>query len=365
VSDFHQRFDVGTLGKVEKTPQGGYRVPAFLTRTGVFQYQDSTGKRIAEYRPPEEVFHADSLATLPDAPVTLGHPSVMVNSDNHGAVSLGHVRDVKQDDTRIAATMVVQGKKAIKAIESGVNQVSCGYTCRTDDTPGIAPDGTPYDRVQRDIRYNHAALVTQGRAGADIRLRLDSHDDQISPQEPTMEVKTVERIDGVAYDVDSDAHKAARTRSDEAIKASRVKLETEAARADAAEAKLKAAELALIAANDPKRLDGLVASRTALLSRARAVLGTEAKFDGLSERAVQESVLAKVAPDVKLEGRGDEAVAVLFEAMATSQRADSLGNGRVVSALGATQAPSVDPMEKARLDMVEEAKNAWKPKEAK
>ena len=37
------------------------------------------------------------------------------------------------------------------------------------------PDGTPYDRVQRNIRYNHVALGPRGwgRMGPRVRLRVD------------------------------------------------------------------------------------------------------------------------------------------------------------------------------------------------
>lgn len=178
------RYDAGALGNAEKTPQGGYRIPAYLTRTGVFHYDDGKGGTIAEYRPSEEVFKADSMATLPDAPVTVGHPGLLT-PDNHSVHSVGHVRDARQDGDRIAATIVVQGRKAIKAIEKGTRQVSCGYTCRTDEVSGVSPEGIPYQRVQRNIQYNHAALVDSGRAGPDVRLRLDSSGNQSVSYQPT------------------------------------------------------------------------------------------------------------------------------------------------------------------------------------
>jgi hypothetical protein len=72
-----QRFDIGSLSDVERTPQGGLRVKAHLTRAGVFEYETTEGKSIREYRPPEEVFAAESLATLSDAPITVEHPGMV------------------------------------------------------------------------------------------------------------------------------------------------------------------------------------------------------------------------------------------------------------------------------------------------
>src|SRR5436190_12609480 len=199
------RFDVGKLENVQKTPQGGLRSQAFITKTGVFVYDGANGNPIREYRPPEEVFHADSLATLPDAPLTVGHPG-LVSPDNYQVHAVGHVREVKQDGERIAANVVIQGRRAIKAIEGGMREVSCGYSCRLDETPGLTSDGQAYDRVQREIRYNHVALVAAGRAGSDIRLRLDGAGEQILEERTTMKT---ERIDDVDYEVGSDFHKAA------------------------------------------------------------------------------------------------------------------------------------------------------------
>src|SRR5678816_1356476 len=74
------RFDVGVIGKLEKTPTGGVRVPARVTRTGVFPYMRADGSIQREYRPASEVFKADSLASLADAAVTVEHPTVTAAS---------------------------------------------------------------------------------------------------------------------------------------------------------------------------------------------------------------------------------------------------------------------------------------------
>jgi hypothetical protein len=359
-----QRYDVGRLDKPQKTPQGGLRAQGFLTRTGVFIYDGPNGP-VKEYRPPEEVFHADSLATLPGAPLTAGHPRGFVSPDNFSDHAVGHVGDeVKQDGGYVAAFVTVQDRRAIKAIESGQRELSCGYACRIDDAPGTTPTGEAYDRVQRDIRYNHVALVAKGRAGADVRLRLDASGDQTFPHEVRMDTKEqtkVERIDGVDYELGTPPHADAVKRRDAADKKRAADFDVLKARCDAAESKLADAEKKLAEATDVKRIDGMVAVRAALFERARAVLGAEAKLDGLTERQIQEQVVAKLAPKIKCEGRSDEAVATLFEAFATTERADAAATAQVrVDAHRAQTAGQVDVMADARKQMLIRQENAWR-----
>jgi len=367
-----QRFDVGTLGSAEKTPQGGLRVAAHLTRTGVFKYDDGKGGAIFEYRPADEVFKADSLATLADAPLTVGHPG-LINPDNHAQNAAGHVRDVKQDGERVAGTVVIQGRKAIRAVEKGTRQVSCGYMCRVDETPGVAPDGTRYDRVQRDLRYNHVALVDVGRAGPDVRLRLDAAGNQ-SITEEKMEF---ERIDGVKYEVGTEAHaaavknhekaEAARKQKFDELEASNKKLAADLEVAKADKTRLDG-EIATL--KDPARLDEAAKSRASLLDSAKKILGAEVKLDGLSDIEIKRQVAVKAYPDVKLDAKEVIRVEAFYEA--------ALANAKGMSERRDEETRTVAEVRKAivtstdtRLDadaewekMRERELNRWKQKPA-
>src|SRR5262252_7976168 len=98
------RFDVAALGKPERTSQGFLRVPAYVTRCGVLEYKRPDGTVVRELRPRDEVFKADSLATLSAAPVTDLHPTVMISPANVRELSVGHVGDhVKADGELVAA----------------------------------------------------------------------------------------------------------------------------------------------------------------------------------------------------------------------------------------------------------------------
>lgn len=68
----------------------------------------------------------------------------------------------------LCADLAVWTSEAISAIESGKQQqLSAGYWYRADMTPGVF-EGQRYDGIMRDIRANHVALVTEGRAGPDV-----------------------------------------------------------------------------------------------------------------------------------------------------------------------------------------------------
>ena len=96
------RIDVGSLDKFERTPSGGLRIPAVLTRVGVLTYRTPDGDTVRELRPPEEVLDAASVASLEDAPVTDLHPPDLVKPETWKAYALGSVRAARVDGDQIA-----------------------------------------------------------------------------------------------------------------------------------------------------------------------------------------------------------------------------------------------------------------------
>jgi hypothetical protein len=62
-----------------------------------------------------------------------------------------------------------------EAFEAGKDDLSLGYHCVYIPEPGIAPDGTPYDYIQRRMRGNHVADVWNGRCGDEVSV-LDCRD---------------------------------------------------------------------------------------------------------------------------------------------------------------------------------------------
>ena len=183
------RFDNGTiiqsLHKPFKAHQGHLRLDGIATRVGVFEYRDSnSGKIIRELRHPEDVLNEDSLATLAGVPLTVKHPPVRVSPSNFNQYGVGVVGDDIDAlvNPYIRVKLNLQKKDGIDAvIAKGMRELSCGYDCDVTDESGtwINDEGESltYDKRQRNIRYNHLAIVDFARAGRNARVRFDSDED--------------------------------------------------------------------------------------------------------------------------------------------------------------------------------------------
>lgn len=310
-----QRYDSSPLGNLQRTPTGGVRIPAVLSRVGVFTYRNADGSARREYRPPDEVFHKDSIASLQDAAVTEHHPGEPVSSGNYSKLAKGHVSGANRADTGIGGSVVITDETTIKRIDAKeFRDLSPGYSVDLDPTPGVTPEGERYDAVQRNIRYNHVALLPpgNGRQGSEVSLRLDAGDAEQVLVSERKDNQMKETINGIEYTVGSPEHLQAlrKDREDQRARAdaaeAKIKEATEArdkaagerdalkTRADAAEAKAKEGE-------DPKRLDTLVAERTAVVTVAKSRLGKDADFSGKTNLEIMTEVCRKDNKDFPAE----------------------------------------------------------------
>ena len=342
------RFDLSRLAgnKVIRTPQGGARIDARLTRTGIFVYRNEDGSLRRELRTPDEVARADSLETLRDAPLIEGHPD-LVKPDNYRTLQRGHVSGRPKFDGRryVESQVVVQDAETLARIDSGdLSELSCGYTCDIDQTAGTF-DGQPYDCIQKNIRYNHVGIGPKnwGRAGSDVALRLDSSTYVDDFQEKMKKI----RLDGKDFEVAPELFEALDKELDTVRKdcASKVtKAETEAGtaagqalaektRADAAEKTLADTNAKLAEATDPARFDAAVEARAQLIESAHKILGNNEPFtrkDGdknvpMTSREIMVQVVTALKPEFKADGRSDDYVRALYEhAVESGVRADSI-----------------------------------------
>lgn len=193
-----QRYDNVAI-KATKTSEGFIRDAPIVGRTGILKYKNADGSTRYEYRPPEEAFNADSLASLQGKPITVGHKA-MVSAGNAAKVQpIGTVLTAgRQDGDTIRADIVIYD------LPTSARELSCGYSLDLDETPGTAPDGQHYDAVQRNIRYNHVAVVPRGRAGI-ARLNMDGEqiidDDTKGTKKMANDTMTKVRTDsGLEYD---------------------------------------------------------------------------------------------------------------------------------------------------------------------
>jgi hypothetical protein len=94
-----------------------------------------------------------------------------VTSDNWKELAVGEVStEVLRDGERLKVPLVLKDVRAVEAVVAGRRQLSVGYSAELDFSPGLTPDGTPYQAVQKGIRANHIAIVDEARAGPEFRI---------------------------------------------------------------------------------------------------------------------------------------------------------------------------------------------------
>lgn len=146
-----------------------------IARTGSQDYlaqeiglPDRYGEVIKMYRPEEEVFALETLASFEGKPVVDGHPTDDVRPDNWSAYAKGTCTNVRRgtgaDADKIVADLIIYDAIMQSEIEAGKRDVSCGY----EYVKEITESG---EFIQRNIRGNHVAIVDNGRAGKAVRIR--------------------------------------------------------------------------------------------------------------------------------------------------------------------------------------------------
>lgn len=360
------------LDAKSRTPQGFLRVDATIARTGVQLYRREDGTIRREYRPPDEVFRADTLASCRLAPLTLLHPPELVTPANVSKYRKGTVaEDVRRDGHLVATSVVIEDADAIAAVEQGATrQLSCGYECDIDETPGVTPDGQRFDASQLNIRVNHVALVPVGRAGPEVRVRLDANDAvqvEADPpptpkQEKKMALKKI-RIDGVDVELEETAaqlvekQQAQLDAARETAKAAVAETDKAKARADAAEAARTKAEADLRTATDPSRLQAAARARVDLEQKASKI-APKAKFDGMDDLAVKRAALTEAG--VKLDGKSDVYVEARFDAAVEDAEKKNPAAAARAGASPEVKTDSDDVIEAARERNRKDTADAWK-----
>lgn len=302
-----QRYDYVEI-KAVKTDEGFIRDTPIIGRVGLLEYKNADGSTRIEYRPPDEAFNVDSLSSIKSKPVTMGHLA-MVNSKNAATVKpIGAVlSEGRQDGDNIVADVVVYTD-----LPADKRELSCGYTVDLDETPGVTPDGQHYDAVQRNIRYNHLAVVAKGRAG-NARFNLDSVGDQLNIKEDSQNMVKVRLDNGIEYDVPQEV-KVAFDEKNEALKQATKDKDIAVAAKDVAESKLADAEKAAQAAKEDaaKNFDEAVQARIDMLEVAnKHGLKDVAKLDN---KEIMMNVVKKVHGDsISLNGKSDEYIQAIFD----------------------------------------------------
>ena len=269
--------------RVKELPDGSIRVPAVLTHTGIFPYRNPDGSVRREYRPAEEVFRADAIASFADVPVTISHPAERrVDATTWRRDAIGHLSGApRQDGENMVGDLLIRDAGAVARVRSGdLHNISCGYRVDYDSTPGVTPDGQKYDGVQRNLVGNHVAILPRfqlPRGGESCSLRLDSEDNEV--------------IEGYNTGMTAEEIKALQDRCDALVAEKAVQgTQITVLQGELATAKAVVATPAEVPA---ERLDALVEERAEIVALAKAN-GVETR--GLKTLSVKRAIVAKRTP---------------------------------------------------------------------
>lgn len=364
--------DRGTLRSPRELADGTIIVEAVLGRSGLQEYRRD-GRTVIEYRPPEEVFDPESMASYELMAVTDYHPDARqypegVTVENRTELGRGSVvpGSLRRDGDLLIGSLHITDANLIAAMRAGRNQISCGYFQENDRTPGTTPDGRRYDSRQLKVRGNHIAVVDVARAGEIASARMDS---TTTDKDPDM-FKTLEEATA--------AYKAEKMRADaadSALATANKERDTAQAERDTAVNTAKKAE--------QMRLDG---ERDAM-SRARArvtlensaakiltedgkpaptftVDGADGKPVAMTDTAIRRAVVAKLTGKEIPADKSDAYVEARYDAEIEALAGEDKAIAEVREPLRRPTTPTTDAADevsKARADMINRNTNAWMP----
>lgn len=323
------RFDRGNVsGEATITDEGYIRANAIVTRTGVFFYQNPDGSVRRELRHPDDVWEEESLASMHLIPVTNGHPQEkLVNSENYKNLAIGFTGEkITQDGDFVRANLVITDKEGVEYVtRNNRKNLSLGYTVDLEDESGEY-NGEQYDARQRNIRYNHLAIVNKARAGDEARIALDEADAfeisqeegeqmtkrkiKLDNEEIMVEPATAEYVDRLMDDLKNLEEEKARVQRE--IEMIRMKLERAEGERDSMKDKMSTmTEKVSLDSADFKKA---VADRINLYKVAEKFLDIETvKLDSMSDLDIKKSVIEKCRKSISLDGKSDYYVEAMFD----------------------------------------------------
>ena len=277
-----------------------------VARLGVQVYYTEDGRTVREFRPAEEVFKDESLASYQGKPMTLDH--VFVNSDNAKEVVVGSVTGKAEPfGSSVVAPIVVYDNTAIQeAMAGNAKELSVGYSAILDETPGWgdpitgeyvlksdgdqfdAPEGwQEFDAIQRDIKVNHIAMVYRGRAGI-AKLNMDG--EQENPYTTDVDINKEDKQEMIKIKLDGAQEFEVAPEVASHIEALNAKADTAIAERDALKAKVDAMPAEIEAAVAKAKAD---ADALAALIAVAAEAGVKA--DGLDAKGIKVAYVKEIS----------------------------------------------------------------------
>lgn len=160
---------------ISETPEGYLicrNVP--IARTGVQEYlgqelglNDKYDQYVKVYREAEDVFDPVAMASFEGKPLADEHPDPKIDVNNINMYGKGHAQNIRRSTDEpdlLLADIVAQDPLVIERIKSKLKRdISSGYDCY------YVPYKDGYRQIE--IRGNHIALVTKGRAGSRVSIK--------------------------------------------------------------------------------------------------------------------------------------------------------------------------------------------------
>lgn len=345
-------IDSVMIGDARVTSDGYLEANAHTARTGIQQY---LGREIGRpdldvvnvYRDEAEVFAKRSLDTFSRLPLTIGHPANGVNANNWRDLAVGTTGDeVLRDGEYLKIGLKITDGQAVQAVQNGKRELSVGYTADIVWQDGIAPDGTAYQAVQRNIAANHIAIVDKGRAGSRARIGDSWEDFQpggkpktVRGQTMTDQLKTVVLGESAVQVAIADVAAIEKYKQGFA--------DAQAAHADAIAAKdeeIGQLRADLKVAKDAAMIDvdALVAARSELVAQVKAI-DSAIEVAGKTDADLRRAAVASKLGDDMVKDASDAEIVGMFKAVTKQHNA-------VADAL--KQQPATSKIDDAHADYV-------------
>lgn len=373
------RFDKGSFkGKAHTTEEGYIHADAVVTRTGVFTYQNPDGTLRYELRHPDDVLEKASLDSMKMIPITVDHPQEkLVTSENAKRLSVGQTGEsIQPDGEHIMASLRITAQDGVDAVKLGKKELSLGYTLDLEREDGVY-NGQQYTHRQRNIRYNHLAIVDRARAGGAASLNLDCGDalqvdvDNTKPENNEEHTKMRKvTLDGIEYDAAPEVANALTKADARADKAEQELAEAKTAldTAKAATAKVEAERDELKekaeANNDADTIRTAVKERLELERVAGKVLNSDeaAKLGEMTDGEIKNAVIMAKNPKANLDGKSEEYLQARFDSVVENLGEDQSADAKQKAQMGERNdgtKTNTDSAEKGK-QAFDELKNAWK-----
>ena len=272
-------------------------------------------------RTEKEVFREESLASLNGKSLTIDHPPVDVAPDNWKELEMGVVMNPRRgkgaEDDLLFVDILVKDPRAIAMVTDDLPEVSAGYDAEYFKT------GTAQGE-QRNILFNHVALVEKGRCGP----RCAIGDREVIPQlleKPQMatpsnwlkrildrahDAKDEKEMEAIAKDAAEEEEKAKKEAEDKAR--DEAEKEAEEAKKKEGESRDKARDSRIDALENGQKkiMDGLEELKAKIGDKARDT-GTEEEEEAKKKKAAEDKARDDEAEEEMAEeapaGTGDRA----------------------------------------------------------